>query len=78
MEHLKLYANGYSIIAFNQMEKYQKEGAPINLDVIGTLSKNVYQNTMELQVEANDFHRRNDCKKIMTSLQEALRRNGTI
>lgn len=78
MQHVKMHGRGYSIICFGRADDYRNMGCPINLDVVGELSMNVFRYSSELQIEASDFH---ECRKAhanTSSLLDALHRNGTI
>lgn len=76
-EHLKLLAPGFSAIAFNAAEKYRQMCQPLCVNLVGTLSENVYQYNREWQIELIDFNASNT-ERTENPLMEALRKNGTI
>ena len=76
-EHLKLLAAGFSAIAFGAAEKYKEMCQPLCVNLVGTLSENVYQYSREWQIELKDF-RPSDTTRTANPLMEALRKNGTI
>ena len=55
-QHIKLYAkNGFDIVWFDGFDKYKKMGEPKLVDLIGTLSLNIYKNTAKIQVQVTDL-----------------------
>ena len=80
MEHVKLLSRGFSAICFGASETYRKQGCPINLDIVGCLSMNVFRYASELQIEGIEFRPHIATAKTSkpTSLLDAIKRNGTI
>lgn len=75
--HLKLFGNGFSIVAFGEAERYHAEAEPMRVNVVGTISENAFQYAREKQIGALDWMPAPN--KVKTSpLMEALKRNGTI
>lgn len=76
-EHVKLYGPGFSAVCFGRSADYRNMGCPSHLDFIGTLSRNVFRYSAEIQLETIDF-RKTPSKAGTTSLLDALKKNGTI
>ena len=76
-EHVKLFTALFSAVCFGHAAEYRKMGCPAKLDFVGVLSQNVFRFASELQMEVFDF-RPTKLEKNGSSLQEALKRNGTI
>lgn len=54
-QHVRLYANNFTIVGFGLTEKYINLGSPFSLDVVGNLSENRFDGTVTKQVEATDM-----------------------
>ena len=75
--HLKLFANGFSMIAFDGAERFHQESDPMRVSVIGTISENVFQYAKETQIEVKDWQSVAN-NGVQSSLLDALRANGTL
>lgn len=69
-QHVKLFSNEYSLIAFGKAEEYKDENMPLIIDVVGVVSENVFRNIVETQIEISDFKSAETDKT--TSLQSLL------
>lgn len=76
-EHVKLYGPGFSAVCFGRSSDYRNMGCPSHLDFVGTLSRNVFRYSSEIQLETIDF-RQTPAKAGTSSLLDALKKNGTI
>lgn len=54
-QHIKMFADKYSIIAFDKTEDYRNIGEPLTVDAVGSLSVNTFGSNSEIQLEAMDF-----------------------
>ena len=77
-QHIKMYARGYSAIYFGGADDYRDKKCPSNVDVVGSLAKNTFRYSSELQIEVSSMEPHINEAKKASSLLEALRRNGTI
>lgn len=76
-EHLKLHGPQFSALCFGRAEDYRNMGCPGVVDVIGTISENVFRYAAETQIEAKDFRIATPANHSSTLL-DALLANGTI
>ena len=57
-EHFKIEGNGVNILGFHLKDKWDNEGCPTAIDVIGEISLNHFNETVTPQIEIQDFHKK--------------------
>lgn len=77
-EHIKLFCNGFDIIAFGMAEKYNELDEPTNVDVLGNISTNHFNNKESVQIEAISIKEGETKQKtgLAASLAELMSKNG--
>lgn len=54
-EHIKLYGNNMDAIGFDMAERFINNEVPKQIDIIGTLSFNYFNNRKKIQIEIFDY-----------------------
>lgn len=74
-QHLKLFGNKCSAIGFDMTEKYIERACAKELDLIGTISENVFMNISESQISFCDFeaHKSQKITKLASLLELKLK-----
>lgn len=54
-QHIKLFSANFDLVGFDMSERYKESNNPTLLDVVGTLSVNVFNGVARPQVEMIDF-----------------------
>lgn len=69
---VKLFGQKSSAVGFGIADRYQDAGCPMQIDLIGSLSENVFAGRVEKQLEINDFrpHQAKEEKSTLTNLLE--------
>lgn len=57
-EHLKLNGNAVSAVGFDMAQQFEEQQRPDTVDIIGTISENVWRGKVSLQISINDFSRK--------------------
>ena len=70
--HVKIIGNNISLMGFGMAKRYEEEGFPANLDVIGELGINYYNNQAFYQMEIIDYKIRNTKTKAYSDLANML------
>ena len=68
-EHIKLYGNNMDAIGFDMAERFINNEVPKQIDIIGTLSFNYFNNRKKIQIEIFDYL---SIKKEKTPFMESL------
>lgn len=55
-KHLKLMADGFSVLGFNMLDRYQQDGTPRKISIVGTLSINYFKGGQYVQFSLLDYH----------------------
>lgn len=66
-QHIKIKSQGTSFLMFNMEERYRKDGYPIDITAIGTISANYFMGKKEPQVEIEDYKKEEKEKTTMFS-----------
>ncbi len=56
--HFKLEGVGLTALGFDLADTWKQEGEPTNIDILGTLSKDISQGEVRYQIEMEDFKKR--------------------
>lgn len=70
--HVKIIGNNISLMGFGMAKRYEEDGFPANLDVIGELGINYYNNQAFYQMEIIDYKIRNTKTKAYSNLANML------
>ena len=68
-ENIKLYGNNMDAIGFDMAERFINNEVPKQIDIIGTLSFNYFNNRKKIQIEIFDYL---SIKKEKTPFMESL------
>ena len=77
-EHIKLFCNGFDVVAFGMAEAYRDLDEPVVIDVLGNVSENHFNEKVSIQVEASNI-RPGEAKPktgLAASLAELMSKNG--
>lgn len=69
---VKLFGKDSSAVGFGMADQYQDSGCPMQIDLIGLLSENVFAGRVEKQLQMLDFrpHQEAEHKSLLTNLLE--------
>ena len=69
---VKLFGKDSSAVGFGMADQYQDSGCPMQIDLIGLLSENVFAGRVEKQLQILDFrpHQETEHKSLLTNLLE--------
>lgn len=72
--HIRFYGNGLSAVGFDMAKRYEEDGSPKKMDMIGYLSRNWYMNKSEDQIEIIDYKGMSSQEKtdLFSSLESLL------